>query len=355
MNNSAHPVVCKPSVVLPPYTISQEETLDFIQEIFSTYTDLPYVLNMIRNTKVLNRHLVRPIEETKVHTGITHRHQIYTNAARSMSETAAREAVKNADLAFDDITMIIATSCTGFTMPSLTAMLINDLKLKQNVRQLPIAQLGCCAGAAAVNLAVDHCRANKHGNVLIISAELASLCFQPDDVTIPTIISSSLFGDAVTGVVVRSEGGNGFAIEATKSFFMPDSEHYIAYDFKDTGFHFKLDKEVMHSIQHVVPVMRAFSESCYGIDASELDFFFFHTGGRRIMDELVRCLRIDDEAIRHSRNSLAQNGNISSAVVFDVLNRFFLDSDIDKTSGQRGMMAAFGPGFTAEMSLGYWV
>lgn len=116
---------------------------------------------------------------------------------------------------------------------------------------------------------------------------------------------------------------------------MPNSEHYITYDVKDTGFHFKLDKNVMHSIEHVVPVMECVSQDCHGIEAGKQDFYFFHTGGRRIMNELVRCLGIEERLIQHSRSSLAEYGNISSGVVFDVLRRFIDDADTEKTMAKQ--------------------
>jgi type III polyketide synthase len=351
-----HPVVCRPALVAPPYTISQDETVAFIERSFPDYSELPRAIKMIRNTQVQERHLLRPIEETEIHTGHTHRSELYTQAARRMAKEVALQAIDNALLRPKDISMVIAVSCTGFLMPSLTAMLINDLGLNTSTRQLPVAQMGCCAGAAAVNWAVDHCRAQPKANVLIVSVELASLCFQPKDVSISSLISAALFGDAATATVVRAQGAReGFAVAATESFFMPNSEHYIAYDVKDTGFHFKLDKDVMNSIEHVVPVMERLAQHCHGMGAGKQDFYFFHTGGRRIMNELVRCLDIDERLIQHSRNSLAEYGNISSSVVFDVLRRFIEDANTEKNNGQTGMMAAFGPGFTAEISTGHWV
>ncbi|WP_305810519.1 hypothetical protein [Photobacterium leiognathi] len=52
--------------------------------------------------------------------------------------------------------MVIAVSCTGFMMPSLIAHLINFLDLNLNTIQLPVAQMGCVAGAYTINRAYEH-------------------------------------------------------------------------------------------------------------------------------------------------------------------------------------------------------
>ncbi len=49
--------------------------------------------------------------------------------------------------------------------------------------------------------------------------------------------------------------------------------------------------------------------------------------------------------------SLAEVGNVASVVVFDVLRRLF---ENPPEAGARGLLAAFGPGFSAEMALGQW-
>ena len=89
-------------------------------------------------------------------------------------------------------------------MPSLTAYLISAMSFRNETKQLPIAQLGCVAGASAVNHAFEYCQAFPHANVLIVSVELCSLCFQPTDSSISDLISATLFGDCVGACVMCS-------------------------------------------------------------------------------------------------------------------------------------------------------
>lgn len=54
----------------------------FIERSFPDYSELRRAIKMIRNTQIQERHLLRPIEETEIHTGHTHRSQLYAQAAR---------------------------------------------------------------------------------------------------------------------------------------------------------------------------------------------------------------------------------------------------------------------------------
>lgn len=104
-------------------------------------------------------------------------------------------------------------------------------------------------------------------------------------------------------------------------------------------------------MEPLAPAMRKLIEG-YGWDASRLDFYIIHAGGPRILDDLSRFLEVPPEWFGYSRATLTEYGNIASAVVLDALSRFFADGGADE--GARGVIAGFGPGITAEMSIGTW-
>jgi 1,3,6,8-tetrahydroxynaphthalene synthase len=102
----------------------------------------------------------------------------------------------------------------------------------------------------------------------------------------------------------------------------------------------------------LAPALRDLVEG-HGWDVANLDFYIIHAGGPRILDDLSKYLLVDREAFRHSRATLTDYGNIASAVVLDALDRLFAEGKVDP--GGRGVIAGFGPGITAEMSIGTWV
>jgi 1,3,6,8-tetrahydroxynaphthalene synthase len=345
------PTLCRPSVAVPEYVITQEETLDLARRMHADNPRLPLALRLVTNTGVRKRHIIRPIEETLTHQGFEIRNRIYEEEAKARVPAVIRKALDYAGLDAPDIGVIIYVSCTGFMMPSLTAWLINAMGFRHDTTQIPIAQLGCAAGGAAISRAHDYCSAHPGSNALIVSCEFCSLCYQPTDTDIGSLLSDGLFGDAVGAAVVRGTGGNGVSLQRNASYLIPNTEDWISYAVRSTGFHFQLDKRVPTTMEPLAPVLRAVVDG-EGWDVSDLAFYIIHAGGPRILDDLCRFLEVDPSAFRYSRATLTEYGNIASAVVLDALGRLFADGGVE--DGGRGVVAGFGPGITAEMVVGTW-
>jgi 1,3,6,8-tetrahydroxynaphthalene synthase len=344
--------LCKPSVSVPEYVITMEETLEFAERAHAGKPQLPLALRLIRNTGVRKRHLVQPVEDTLRHPGFEERNRIYEVESKKRCPAVIEGALANAGLEARDIDAIIYVSCTGFMMPSLTAWLINRMGFRSNTRQIPIAQLGCAAGAAAINRAHDFCTAYPESNVLIVSCELCSLCYQPGDDGVGSLLSDGLFGDAVAAAVVRGSGGTGIVLERNASYLIPNTEDWISYAVRDTGFHFQLDRRVPGTMEPLAPVLRELATD-HGWDVGNLDFYIIHAGGPRILGDLSKFLDVDHKMFRHSWATLTEYGNIASAVVFDALRRLFDEGTT--MPGGTGIIAGFGPGITAEMAVGSWI
>ncbi|MFD4637099.1 type III polyketide synthase [Lentzea sp. NPDC058436] len=345
------PTLCRPSLWVPEHTITVDRTLELCRSLHGGHERLGTVLRMIENTGVLKRHLVQPIEDTLCHPGVEARTALYRREVQRALPGVVEEALRSAELGVADVDAIVFVSCTGFTMPPMTTWMINELGFRNDVRQIPIAQLGCAAGGAAINRAHDFCVAYPGTNVLVVTCELCSLCYQPTDSDVGTLLSNALFGDAIAAAVLRGRGGSGMSLSRNASHVVPDTEQWISFDVKETGYHFRLDRRVPGTMSMIAPTLRELAAH-QGWDASALGFYVIHAGGPRILDDLSRFLGVAPDAFRHSRGVLADYGNIASGVVLAVLQRFF-DDDVLPT-GARGMLAGFGPGITAEVSLGTW-
>jgi 1,3,6,8-tetrahydroxynaphthalene synthase len=108
---------------------------------------------------------------------------------------------------------------------------------------------------------------------------------------------------------------------------------------------------VPRTMELLAPVLAQLAQEHHW-DASELDFYVIHAGGPRILEDLSRLLEVPMQAFRHSWATLTEYGNIASAVVLDALGRLFDEGSA--AENHRGMLAGFGPGVTAEMTLGRW-
>ncbi|MGA5502739.1 type III polyketide synthase [Streptomyces umbrinus] len=343
--------LCRPAVSVPEYVITMEQTLELARSRHPDHPQLPLALRLIENTGVRTRHIVRPIEETLKHPGFEERNKAYEAEAKARVPAVVQRALDDAGVLAADIDVIIYVSCTGFMMPSLTAWLINSMEFSSDTRQLPIAQLGCAAGGAAINRAHDFCTAYPEGNALIVACEFCSLCYQPTDLGVGSLLCNGLFGDGIAAAVVRGSGGEGIRLERNGSYLIPKTEDWIMYDVRATGFHFLLDKRVPTTMEPLAPALQDLA-GLHGWDASDLDFYIIHAGGPRILDDLSTFLQVAPEAFRFSRATLTEYGNIASAVVLDALRRLFEEGGSHHQA--RGLLAGFGPGITAEMALGRW-
>jgi len=77
-----------------------------------------------------------------------------------------------------------------------------------------------------------------------------------------------------------------------------------------------------------------------------------HSGGRRVVDGIIKALELESEAACHSREVLRQHGNMSSATVLFVLERVLAEAR--PRPGAYGVMVSLGPGFAAEGALLQW-
>ncbi|TKI04230.1 type III polyketide synthase [Martelella alba] len=345
------PTLHKPAIYLPEHIITLEDTIALARKDFKDNPNLDKAIELITNTGVRKRHIIQPIELATLHPGFGYRNAVFEYESKRRVPAVIEEALGHADITAKDVSAIIYVSCSGFLMPSLTAWLINKMGMPLNTVQIPISQLGCAAGGAAINRAHDFIQAHPGSNVLIVSCEFCSLSYQPTDGDIGSLLSDGLFGDAITSAVVTSRAGNGLELLRNASYLIPDTDEWIRYAVKDTGFHFRLDKRVPGTMKPLAPVMQELA-TAHQWQIDNLDYYIIHAGGPRILDDLCKYLGVARNKFSYSRDTLENCGNIASSVVFEAYRRMHEDSIF--RPGGRGIIAGFGPGIIAEMNLSQW-
>lgn len=347
-------VACMPSVALPEHRLTVTDLKRYATQMLGEdFGHLKKIHRIIENAGVQQRYIVRSPEEALNDPGFGARNDLYIEAAKTLCTQAAKDALENAKLRPSDVDLIITTSCTGFMIPSICAHLIPELGMKRSCKRMPITELGCAAGAVALSRAREFCAAYPGSNVLIVAFEFCSLTFQPTDISMQALVSGALFGDGVAACVVRDAPVSGLKLLANDSFLFEDSWHYMGFDVRDTGFHIVLDKGIPGAVERqIAPCIDRFLDAQH-IARDDVDFFCIHPGGRKLIEEIEAAFGMDREQNAPSRDCLRDYGNLSSASVLLVLRNIFKDHR--PKDGQRGLLAAFGPGFSAEMTLGQWV
>jgi predicted naringenin-chalcone synthase len=87
-----------------------------------------------------------------------------------------------------------------------------------------------------------------------------------------------------------------------------------------------------------------------GLTIPSIDHWVVHAGGRRVLDGIDAALGFSCCELRHSRDILRTNGNMSSPTVLFALQRTLEHVQ----PGATGVMIALGPGLAAEIALLRW-
>jgi alkylresorcinol/alkylpyrone synthase len=311
------------------------------------------MMAVIDNARVQKRHFVFPVDYIIQPRALSKTSNEYREHAIHLAKQVAEKCLAQAQLRPEAIDMIVTVSCTGVMIPSVDAYLINELGFRSDIKRLPITELGCAAGAAALGRVSEFLRAFPSAKALVIAVELPSLTFQRGNVSQANLISAALFGDGAAAALVVGEASKGPEILDAASHLFPHSIDAMGFDLHDTGFHIVLSKEVPQLIRDQIQRLVCVFLARHGLKTEQISAFLLHPGGQKLLSYVEEELGVSPESTRPSWRVLADYGNLSSASVLFILHEWLTQRSVP--SGEYGLMAAFGPGFSAEMLLLRWV
>ena len=339
----------------PSHYYPQEQLLQEFKKVWS-----PRLFNQERleslhkNVLVGGRYLALPIDEYSKLENWGQANDAWIRVSQEIGEQAVREALDRAGFEPADVDCLVFVSVTGVATPSIDARLINRIGLSPRVKRLPIFGLGCVAGAAGISRVADYVKAYPEEVAVLLSVELCSLTLQLEDLSIPNLISSGLFGDGAAAVVMVGNGRQaaGPRVVATRSVFYPDSERVMGWDISEMGFQVVLSAEVPEVVRrHLSRDVDEFLAD-HGVDRGEIASWVAHPGGPRVLTALEEALELEPDALRLTRDSLEKVGNLSSTSVLLVLEETMRCRRPEP--GSLGMLLAMGPGFCSELVLLEW-
>lgn len=250
----------------------------------------------------------------------------------------AHRAVRALDVDPSGITHLVVASCTGFSAPGLDFQVMRLAGLRDTTHRTLIGFMGCFAAVNALKTADQIVRSDPRARVLVINLELSSLHLQESFQDLPQMLSFLLFADGCSAALVTADP-HGITLNAFNVTVIPNSQELITWHIRDSGFQMHLSGQVPGRIrrwlhQHAASVLDGTMPALWAV----------HAGGRSVLDSVQQGLRLEADALRHSRGVLRDYGNMSSATIMFVLSRILADADARGT----GMAMAFGPGLTVE-------
>ena len=310
------------------------------------------VLKLFKGSGVKRRYSIMDIEEVFTKSSFEEKNNIYIREATKLAEQSLKKSLKKANLLPSEIDYIITVSCTGFMIPSLDAYLINSLQMKQDIVRLPVTEMGCVAGVSGIIYGKKFLNANPNKRVAVVSVEAPTATFQLENFSMENIVSAAIFGDGAASVILSShQADKGPIIVDESMYHFYDSVDIMGFKLVNTGLQMILDKKVPEIISNHFPlIIYPFLEK-NNLKIEDINHLIFHPGGKKIVQTIEDLFKSLDKNLDVTKEILKLYGNISSATVLYVLERFMNEQ---RQKQERGLMLSFGPGFTAQRILLQW-
>jgi alkylresorcinol/alkylpyrone synthase len=336
---------------LPPHTRETSEIIPFVKQ-WMTGQEPRFqrkVIKLFEGAGVDRRYSIMDPIEVFTNPSFESRNDIYIREVKKLGRQSLEKALDQAGWQATDIDFLITVSCTGIMIPSVDAYLINDLKMRQDVMRLPVTEMGCAAGVSGVIYANNFLKANPGKRAAIVAIEAPTATFQLEDYSMGNIVSAAIFGDGAACLLMSSnEEDDGVKVLAEEMYHFYDATNLMGFKLVDTGLQMILDKAVPQKISdHFPAIVHPFLEkSNKTID--DIDHLVFHPGGKKIVQTVEDLFGSLGKNIDDTKEVLKLYGNMSSATVLFVLERF-MNKNLPK--GELGLMLSFGPGFSAQRVL----
>ena len=340
------------ATAVPANRVPQREARRFGQALFgAAFSDIERLLAVFDNALIEARHFAAPTEWFGAEHSFAEKNQLYVEAAVELGKRAALGCLEGAGIEPDRVDHLIFVSTTGLATPSIDARLVNEMKLRKDVRRTPVWGLGCAGGAAGLSRAFEYTRAYPRQRALVVSVELCGLTFQRNDLSKSNLIAVSLFGDGAAAALVSGEetGSSGLALLGTRSTLWYDTLDVMGWEINDRGLKVLFSRDIPAIVRKaVLPNLLEFLHD-HGLERDALRHFVAHPGGAKVIEAYSEVLGLRNGEMDHARAVLRRYGNMSSPTVLFVLEEFLRTGSIGPS--EYGLITALGPGFSSEMLL----
>ena len=336
---------------LPAFTRNTAEIIPFVEQ-WMDGQDSRFkrkVIKLFEGAGVDRRYSIMDAQDVFLTTSFEERNDIYVRETKKLAANSLRKALDKASWQASEVDYIITVSCTGIMIPSIDAYLINELDMRQDIVRLPVTEMGCAAGISGIIYARNFLQANPGKRAALIAVESPTATFQLEDFSMVNIVSAAIFGDGAACVLISSEDKDeGPRIIDDAMYHFYNATSLMGFKLVNSGLQMILDKEVPNTIkEHFPKIINPFLKK-NNLKIEQVDHLIFHPGGKKIVQTVEDLFGKFGKNIDDTKEVLRLYGNMSSATVLYVLERF-MDRKVKK--GDIGLMLSFGPGFSAQRIL----
>jgi len=330
---------------VPEYVVDQSMVRETVARVFGeSVAGLDKLLQVFEHEHIVTRRFVRPTSWYGEDHGFAATNEVFAETAVGLGTQAAKKALVGREA---DVRAIVVASTTGIMTPSVDAALTMSLGLSPHVTRIPIFGLGCAAGVSGLARAAELSRLYGGAPVLFVAVEICSVTFQRSDSSKSNIVGSSIFGDGAAAVLVSADG-TGPEIQHGYSTLFPHTEDIMGWDVTDTGLRVRFSRDIPAFVRAHIPGVLVNAYQAWGISAADVGDIIAHPGGAKVLTAYSEATGKPLADFQHAFDILREFGNMSSASVLFVLERWLNDG---KPKPRYSIMSALGPGFSAEQLL----
>ena len=336
-----------------PYKTDQHEVKQCARKLFApSFPAIEKMMHIFDNTEIKTRNFCKPLSYYSEVNTFQEQNKEYIRIVLEYSVKAIEKCIADAGISKEKITDILFLSTTGLATPSLDALIINKMRLNQNICRYPVFGLGCAAGVAGYAKASILAKGNPDALVLVVAAELCSLTFLRNDFSKSNFVGSSLFADGISACIISGDNhinstGTEINFLGSQSKLYFDTEDVMGWEFLDKGFKVLFSQDIPEIISgNIQKDVITFLEK-HQLTIADISNFIFHPGGKKVLNDYEEALSIDVNDLKNTIDIMTEYGNMSSPTVLYVMEKFF-------TQGFKngyGLMLSMGPGFSSEMVL----
>jgi alkylresorcinol/alkylpyrone synthase len=346
-------VILATATLNPPFKNSSKDIIEAMKKHWFPHMpkDVARKAELIfHGAEISQRYSALPLDVVLQEMSFEQKNNLYIESMIKMGTEVLQKALLENNLSALDLDGIITTSCTGFMIPSVDAHIINRLKMKQNIFRLPVTEMGCAGGTSGLIYADQFLKANPGKKIALVSVEIPSITFQPSDFSVENLVSTAIFADGASCVILGGDEHHGLRIVDWDMYHFPDAIHLMGYDLKNSGLKIVLDRAVPEQIkEHFPRILLPFLQK-NKMTVEDVDHYMFHPGGKKIIQMVKNFIEPYGKNISESIDVLNQHGNMSSSTILYILDKKMKQNIKHGT----GYMLAFGPGFMAQSLLLSW-
>jgi predicted naringenin-chalcone synthase len=346
---------------VPKHRTDQPVILEFMQAAYANDLVSRKLSVLFNNSGIRSRFSVLPdfdkrnqqhvlFNETHSDANVENRLNVFKEKAIPLAMDAIENAFLKINTSSDQfgITHLITVSCTGLYAPGLDAVLIEQLKLPNDIFHTSVNFLGCNAAFHALKIADMITKSETNAKVLIVCVELCTLHFQPKN-NHDHLLSNTIFGDGAAAVIVTSADAerNGLTLNGFYSLILNKGKDLMGWNITPVNFEMILDAKIPELIAEEVQNVLINASKKFKVNPQSISRWAIHPGGKRIVDVIKNTLQLSDADTAASYKILDEYGNMSSPTILFVLNELMENLKKDESIFSIG----FGPGLSIETAL----